>query len=115
MAGEAAKRGPFVALVAMLVILLHITLCGAATSTLEDNATSPYHGRMDEPAWMFDSEISRMLIHFNNQVTPGTKKQNKPAVPCGPGQRYGDCYPQKNGMHKGEICDPYKRKRNCPP
>jgi hypothetical protein len=64
MVGETAKRkrGPFLGLPVMLMILLRNTRFGATTSIFKDNATSPYHGRMDEPEyWMFDSEISRML------------------------------------------------------
>jgi hypothetical protein len=66
MVGETAKRqkgAPFLALLLMmLMIFLHYTPCGATTSIFEPSSTSPYLARMDEPDWMFDSEISRMLI-----------------------------------------------------
>jgi hypothetical protein len=111
MAGETAKMGPFLAFLLMLMILLRTTRCGATTSIMKDNATFPYLGGMDEPELKFDSEISRMLIDYNNYVTTGTNNANKPVVDCSRSPRYDSCLPQKNSVPKGEKCDPYKR--NC--
>jgi hypothetical protein len=68
MAGETAKMDPFLALLLMVMNLLRTTHCGATTSIMKDNATFPYLGGMDEPELKFDSEISRMLIDYNNYV-----------------------------------------------
>jgi hypothetical protein len=116
MVGETAKRkrgAPFLALLLMmLMIFLHNTPCGATSSTsiFNANATSPYLARMDEPDWMFDSEISRMLVD-RGHVTPPTGNRNKPAVYCPSGQRYDGCLPKPNSVPKGENCDTFKR--NC--
>jgi hypothetical protein len=117
MVGETAKRkrGPFLPLLVMLMILLPTARCGATTSIFKDNATSPYHGRMDEPEyWMFDSEISRMLAR-NEPVTGGTGNPNGQAVPCGRGKQYsGSCLPKQNEPRRPENCGPYStRNRNC--
>jgi hypothetical protein len=106
MVGETAKRkrGPFLPLLVMLMILLPTARCGATTSIFKDNATSPYHGRMDEPEyWMFDSEISRMLAG-NGPVTDGTKNGNQQAVDCGRGNSYQRCTPQPNKPPPPENC-----------
>lgn len=53
---ERKSRGPFLALLLMmLMILLRTTNCGATSSIMKDNGTSLYHAHMDEPEWMFDS------------------------------------------------------------
>jgi hypothetical protein len=117
MVGETAKRskrGPFLpVLLVMLMIFLPTTRCGATTSIFKDNvnATSPYHGRMDEPEyWMFDSEISRMLAG-KEPVTGGTGNKNRPAVACSRGKQYESCLPNPNEPSRPENCGPYNR--NC--
>jgi hypothetical protein len=115
MVGETAKRGPFLALLVMLMILLHITLCGAATSIMKDNDTYPYHARMDEPEFLFDSEIGRMLINKNDPIY-ATNSAGRQAVPCPQGERYGKCLPLGNGLNPArQKCDKYQRNVNdCP-
>ncbi|KAC0061007.1 hypothetical protein FH972_027080 [Carpinus fangiana] len=112
MAEERVKRGLFMALLVMLMILMHTNHCGATISIMKDNATSHYHARMEEPAyWMFDSEITRMIVDYNNYVTTGSKNPSKPVVDCSRSPRYDSCLPQKNSIPKGENCDTYNR--NC--
>ena len=108
MVGERAKRkrAPFPALLLMfmVLVLLHATNCGATSSMMRDNATSPYHARMDEPAdWMFDSEITRML-GSTPPVTGPTRDRNKPTVKCRNGQPYIPCIDPKNLDSKKRPC-----------
>jgi hypothetical protein len=112
MVGETAKRKrrPFPALLVMLMIVLRTTRCGATTSIVMDNATSPYLGRMDEPDWMFDSEISRMLLD-KAHLTPDTLKGNDPVLKCA---YYKDCLPPRRPAKPGENCDAYTKNRSCP-
>jgi hypothetical protein len=111
MAGETVKRGPLLALLVMLMILLHTSDCGATSSTMKDNASSPYHGLMDEPGLMFDSEIIRMLIDFKH-LTDKTPDATKPVVSdCNRPPKYASCLPQENKKPPPDPCDTYKR--NC--
>ncbi|KAE8021815.1 hypothetical protein FH972_007676 [Carpinus fangiana] len=110
MVGETAKRkrAPFlVLLLVMLMVLLHTSECGATSSIMKGNASSPYHARIDEPAdWMFDSEITRMLADKPHRVTDGSKNSGKPAVPCGKGKQYLPC---TNGGPPPPHCNSYNR------
>ena len=109
MAGETVKRGPFPALLVMLTILLRTSDCGATSSIMKDNATSPYHARMDEPGLIFDSEITRMLIDagHHSQLALNPKK---PAVPtCDRPPRYASCLDQANGKKPPPLCGTYDR------
>jgi hypothetical protein len=117
MVGETAKRkrGPFLGLPVMLMILLRNTRFGATTSIFKDNATSPYHGRMDEPEYcMFDSEISRMLLD-KGHVTGGIANRKRQAVDCSRGRQYsGICLPKRNEATRPENCGRGSRyNRNC--
>jgi hypothetical protein len=108
MVGETAKRkrGPFLALLMMLMIVLRTTRCGATTSIVMDYATSPYLARMDEPDWMFDSEISRMLQDKGHLGIDAVK--NKGAVlGCA---YYKNCLPDPRAAKQGENCTPYSRR-----
>jgi hypothetical protein len=111
MVGETAKRkrGPFPALLVMLMIVLRTTRCGATTSIVIDHATSPYLGHMDEPDWMFDSEISRML-EDKRSFTEATKGKG-PVLKCA---YYKDCLPPRRPAKPGENCDAYTSNRSCP-
>lgn len=109
MVGETAKRGHFLAalLVMLMIFLFHPNNCGTAMS-LESNATSIFDGPMDEPEFMFESEISRMLIDYKH-VTDASSGRGGALCSRRP---YKTCLPQSNGKPVGETCDAYKR-RGC--
>jgi hypothetical protein len=114
MVGETAKRkrSPFLALFVMVMILLHTSDCGATSSIMKGNASSPYHARIDEAAdyWMFDSEITRMLAD-KPHATDNTDNPNVAAIDCGRAPDYKPCIQaKKNNQPIPETCDPYKRK-----
>jgi hypothetical protein len=116
MVGETAKKkrgAPFLALLLMMLMnFLHNTPCGATTSIFEPSTTSPYLARMDEPDWMFDSEISRMLVD-RAHVTPPTNNPNEAAIRCGRfknGSDYKRCLQAiRNHTPVIENCDPFNR------
>lgn len=104
-----AKRGPLLALsVVMLIIVLNLDHCEAATS-LMGNATSSFDDPVEESEFIFDSEISRMLIDYKH-ITDASRDRN--AALCSRVKPYKTCFPQRNGKPVGETCDPYKR-RGC--
>ena len=109
MVGETAKRGHFLAalLVMLMIFLFHPNNCGTAMS-LESNATSIFDGPMDEPEFMFESEISRMLIDYKH-VTDASSSGGGALCSRRP---YKTCLPQSNGKRVGETCNDYKR-RGC--
>jgi len=115
-----AKRGPLLTLsVVMLIIVLNLDHCEAATS-LKGNATSTFDDPVEESEFIFDdpveesefifdSEISRMLIDYKH-ITDSSRDRN--AALCSRVKPYKTCFPQRNGQPVGETCDPYKR-RGC--
>lgn len=104
-----AKRGPLLALsVVMLIIVLNLDHCEAATS-LMGNATSSFDDPVEESEFIFDSDISRMLIDYK-RITDASRDRN--AALCSRVKPYKTCFPQRNGKPVGETCDPYKR-RGC--
>ncbi|KAL0014786.1 hypothetical protein SO802_001855 [Lithocarpus litseifolius] len=107
-----AKRGLFVAVLFMFVILLHLNYCGAAAS-LNINTTitsSSVDGPVDDSEFMFDSQISRMLVNYEFVYgTDSAGNKNKAFCSRNP---YKNCLPQSNGQRVPETCDKYKR-RGC--
>ena len=110
MVEKTAKRGPFVAVLFMFVILLHLNYCGAAASLNINTTTSSssLDGPVDDSEFMFDSQISRMLVNYEFvHGTDGSRSRNKVFCSRKP---YKNCLPQGNGQRVPETCDKYKRK-----
>ncbi|KAB1211561.1 hypothetical protein CJ030_MR6G013303 [Morella rubra] len=108
MAEETAKRGPFVALLLTLMILVLTTHCGASASIQLNGTSLNYHGRMEEPEPMFASEISRMLLAAGSIVYGAGNKDA--VIKCGH-KGYRSCLPDSTG-HPLADCGTYKR--DCP-
>lgn len=112
MVEKTAKRCPFVAVLFMFVILLHLSYCGAAASLNINTTTSSssLDGPVDDSEFMFDSQISRMLVNYEFvHGTDSAGSRNKAFCSRKP---YKNCLPQSNGQRVPETCNKYKR-RGC--
>ena len=120
--GIKVRRGPSLASIFILMILLHANTCRATSSTKNNPSNSSCDGDQDdcligdinlEEEFMMASETSRrLLLNIAKAVTKGTSNPKAAAVSCRYGQRYGGCLPKpnQNGKPKGH-CNIYNR--NC--
>ncbi|KAK9988835.1 hypothetical protein SO802_029074 [Lithocarpus litseifolius] len=96
----------------MFVILLHLNYCGAA-AVLNINTTissSSLNGPVDDSEFMFDSQITRMLVNYES-VHGADTAGNKNQAFCSK-KPYKNCLPQGNSERVPETCNLYKR-RGC--
>ena len=120
--GIKVRRGPSLASIFILMLLLHTNICRATSTTNNNTGYNSCNGDQDgcligdinlEEEFMMASETSRrLLLNIAKAVTKGTSNPKAAAVSCPYGKRYGGCLPKpnQNGKPKGH-CNIYNR--NC--